>query len=175
MIRLSKYIGLYILENKCELEPLLDKIDKTKEKMPDYDWLKEVISTDIMEIFYRHLNTDIMIIDSLLHHLHLNDATLRERTYILVAYYKNKNIIFFTGLMSPSIDCEILDQVKEILNESNLILDNLGIYMTSDTNNKFNANEAIYISFLSIEDEIDRIKIHKLLEIFPNGYVEEKL
>ena len=175
MIRLSKYIGLYILENKCDLEPLLDKIDKTKQKMPDYDWLKEVISTDITEIFYRHINTDIMVIDSLLHHLHLNDATLREKTYTLVAYYKNININFFTGLMSPGLDCETLDLVKKILNQNNLLLDNLGIYMTSDDSKKLNANEAIYISFLSIEDEIDRINIHRLLEIFPNGYVEEKL
>ena len=33
--------------------------------------------------------------------------------------------------------------------------------------------EAIYISFLKIEDEIDAKNIHKLRKIFPDGYIEE--
>jgi hypothetical protein len=172
-MRLSKYLGLFILENRFELENLLEKIDYTKEKMPDYPWLDEIIASEVIEVFYRHVNTDLMVVDSILHHLHLKDQTLREKTYIFVAYYKNIYINFFTGLMSPYEKNETIQVIEKILAENNITFDEMKIFHTS-TNNKISyINEAIYISFLCIEGEIDRAHINKLFEIFPNGYVEE--
>ena len=172
MMRLSKYIGLYILENKYELEGFLDKINFTKEKMPGYIWLDEIIESDVIEVFYRHISTDIMVLDSILHHLHLKDPTLREKTYTVIAYYKDIRINFFTGLMAPNGKDETIQSIKKILNQHNINFDKMDIFHTSDKNETAYVNEAIYISFLSIEEEIDRIRLNKLFEIFPDGYVE---
>jgi len=174
IMNLSKYIGLFILENRFELENLLEKIDSTKEKMITYPWLDEVITSEIIEVFYKHINTDLMVLDTILHDLHLKDPTLREKTYAFVAYYKNIYINFFTGLMSPYERDETIKFVEKILSEKNIIFDNMKIFHTTDNNKTTYVNEAIYISFLSIEEEIDRVHINKLFEIFPNGYVEEE-
>lgn len=172
-MHLSKYIGLFILENRFELENLLGKIDSTKERMITYPWLDEIIASEVIEVFYKHINTDLMVLDTILHDLHLKDPTLRKKTYTFVAYYKNIYFNFFTGLMSPCEKDETIKFVNKILFENNINFDNMKIFHTSDNNKTTYINEAIYISFLSIEEEIDRVHINKLFELFPNGYVEE--
>lgn len=176
MKRLSKYIGIYILENKFELEELLNKIDLVKAKMPHYIWIDDIDANEIVEAYCRYFNTDIMVVDSILHHLHLNDPTLREHTYIFVAYYKNKYINFFTGLMTPKNNFKTKKAIKTILDTNYINFNNIQIHHTSDNNPNLNSNiisnEAVYISFLSIEDEIDRQRIKQLYTIFPNGYLE---
>ena len=176
MIRLNKYLGLYILENKYELEGLLYKIDFIKDKMIQYPWINDINESEIIEIYYRHINTDIMVIDSIIHHLHLKDPTLRDNTYLFVAYYKNVRINFFTGLMSPTDNSKSIEEVTDILSCNNILFPKMEVCHTSNTSKKnINNpifNEAIYITFLSIDAEIDRNKIKELFTIFPNGYVE---
>lgn len=175
MMRLSKYIAIYILENRDELEGFIENINKTKAKMPDYNWLDELIEMDVIEVFYRHLNTDIMVLDTILHHLHLKDITLRDKTYTVIAYYKDIHISFFTGLMAPKGDNETIKSIKRILNQNNINFDKMDIFQVSHKDDTTYVNEAIYISFLSIEKEIDRIKVKKLNMVFPDGYVENSI
>ena len=100
MTLLSKYLGLYMAENKYELEGILDKIDIIKKNMSEYPWINEINFEDVAKTFYENYNTNIMVVDTMLHHVHLQDNSLREKVYIFVGVYLNKRINFFTGIMT---------------------------------------------------------------------------
>lgn len=90
---LNKYIGIYILEKKDELEKILDEIDYLKQKV-NYTWASDIDKDEIIETFYKYYDMGIVELDTLLHFTHLKDVTLREKTYIFVSYFTNKRIIF---------------------------------------------------------------------------------
>ena len=77
MTLLSKYLGLYMAENKYELEGILDKIDIIKKNMSEYPWINEINFEDVAKTFYENYNTNIMVVDTMLHHVHLQDNSLR--------------------------------------------------------------------------------------------------
>lgn len=177
MTLLSKYLALYMLENKDELEEILDKIDIIKSNMTEYPWVNEINFEDVTETFYENYNTNVMVVDTMLHHIHLKDNSLREKTYIFVGVYLNKRINFFTGIMTEWGSNKDINFVNNLLKNNNIILPKLRICQTHgntlDARSRGCSMEAIYISFLKIEDEIDAKNIHKLRKIFPDGYIEE--
>ena len=177
MTLLSKYLGLYMAENKYELEGILDKIDIIKKNMSEYPWINEINFEDVAKIFYENYNTNIMVVDTMLHHVHLQDNSLREKFYIFVGVYLNKRINFFTGIMTEWGSNNDINFVNTLLKNNNIILPKLRICQTHgntlEARSRGCSMEAIYISFLKIEDEIDNKNIHKLKEIFPDGYIEE--
>ena len=177
MTLLSKYLGLYMAENKYELEGILDKIDIIKKNMSEYPWINEINFEDVAKTFYENYNTNIMVVDTMLHHVHLQDNSLRENVYIFVGVYLNKRINFFTGIMTEWGSNNDINFVNTLLKNNNIILPKLRICQTHgntlEARSRGCSMEAIYISFLKIEDEIDNKNIHKLKEIFPDGYIEE--
>ena len=177
MTLLSKYLGLYMAENKYELEGILDKIDIIKKNMSEYPWINEINFEDVAKTFYENYNTNIMVVDTMLHHVHLQDNSLREKVYIFVGVYLNKRINFFTGIMTEWGSNTYINFVNTLLKNNNIILPKLRICQTHgntlEARSRGCSMEAIYISFLKIEDEIDNKNIHKLKEIFPDGYIEE--
>ena len=170
MTLLSKYLGLYMAENKYELEGILDKIDIIKKNMSEYPWINEINFEDVAKTFYENYNTNIMVVDTMLHHVHLQDNSLREKVYIFVGVY-------FTGIMTEWGSNNDINFVNTLLKNNNIILPKLRICQTHgntlEARSRGCSMEAIYISFLKIEDEIDNKNIHKLKEIFPDGYIEE--
>lgn len=177
MTLLSKYLGLYMAENKYELEGILDKIHIIKKNMSEYPWINEINFEDVAKTFYENYNTNIMVVDTMLHHVHLQDNSLREKVYIFVGVYLNKRINFFTGIMTEWSSNNDINFVNTLLKNNNIILPKLRICQTHgntlEARSRGCSMEAIYISFLKIEDEIDNKNIHKLKEIFPDGYIEE--
>lgn len=177
MTLLSKYLGLYMAENKYELEGILDKIHIIKKNMSEYPWINEINFKDVAKTFYENYNTNIMVVDTMLHHVHLQDNSLREKVYIFVGVYLNKRINFFTGIMTEWGSNNDINFVNTLLKNNNIILPKLRICQTHgntlEARSRGCSMEAIYISFLKIEDEIDNKNIHKLKEIFPDGYIEE--
>ena len=177
MTLLSKYLGLYMAENKYELEGILDKIDIIKKNMSEYPWINEINFEDVAKTFYENYNTNIRVVDTMLHHVHLQDNSLREKVYIFVGVYLNKRINFFTGIMTEWGSNNDINFVNTLLKNNNIILPKLRICQTHgntlEARSRGCSMEAIYISFLKIEDEIDNKNIHKLKEIFPDGYIEE--
>ncbi|MEI3337129.1 MAG: hypothetical protein V8R02_06795 [Clostridium sp.] len=177
MTLLSKYLGLYMAENKYELEGILDKIHIIKKNMSEYPWINEINFEDVAKTFYENYNTNIMVVDTMLHHVHLQDNSLREKVYIFVGVYLNKRINFFTGIMTEWGSNNDINFVNTLLKNNNIILPKLRICQTHgntlEARSRGCSMEAIYISFLKIEDEIDNKNIHKLKEIFPDGYIEE--
>lgn len=173
---INNFIALYLLENKDELEQVLDNIDNIKKSMPSYSWVEEINKHEIYHIFYENYNKSIMVIDTMLHYIHLKDYTLRNKCYIFIAYYLNVTINFFTGILSPPNDSTSYNLVSSLIQNNNLTLEKATINFTNGCSNKSKLNgankEAIYISFLKIDDEIDNKNIKKLLKIFPNGYME---
>ena len=177
MTLLSKYLGLYMAENKYELEGILDKIHIIKKNMSEYPWINEINFEDVAKTFYENYNTNIMVVDTMLHHVHLQDNSLREKVYIFVGVYLNKRVNFFTGIMTEWGSNNDINFVNTLLKNNNIILPKLRICQTHgntlEARSRGCSMEAIYISFLKIEDEIDNKNIHKLKEIFPDGYIEE--
>ena len=177
MTLLSKYLGLYMAENKYELEGILDKIHIIKKNMSEYPWINEINFEDVAKTFYENYNTNIRVVDTMLHHVHLQDNSLREKVYIFVGVYLNKRINFFTGIMTEWGSNNDINFVNTLLKNNNIILPKLRICQTHgntlEARSRGCSMEAIYISFLKIEDEIDNKNIHKLKEIFPDGYIEE--
>ena len=177
MTLLSKYLGLYMAENKYELEGILDKIHIIKKNMSEYPWINEINFEDVAKTFYENYNTNIMVVDTMLHHVHLQDNSLREKVYIFVGVYLNKRINFFTGIMTEWGSNNDINFVNTLLKNNNIILPKLRICQTHgntlEARSRGCSMEAIYISFLFFYDEIDNKNIHKLKEIFPDGYIEE--
>lgn len=175
MTRINKYLALFMLERKDELHNMLYKINDLKRTLVStYPWTEGIIFEEIFEEFYNYYSTDVILVDTMLHYIHIEDPSLRDKVSIFVSFYLNYRINFHTGLMTKS-DSHTQDaQIVTVLSENKIFLDGMKICQTIQGKNKNFTMESIYISFLSIDECIDSKRERMLLEIFPSGYIEEK-
>ena len=173
MNRLNKYLALFMLERKDELEQMLCIINDLKRDLKDdYPWTQSLLLEEIIDEFYSNYSKDINVVDTLLHYIHIEDPSLRDRVLLLVAYYFKKYVKFHTGLMENSNDNGQIETVQKILLQNNIRFDSMSVSKTHEFHLYEGNLESIYISFLKIDEVIDRKKIEHLLTIFPNGWAE---
>lgn len=174
MTRINKYLALFMLERKDKLHNMLYKINDLKRLLVStYPWAEGIVFEEVFEAFYTYYNTDVVLVDTMLHYIHIEDPTLRDKVSIFVGFYLNNRINFHTGLMTKTDIHTQEEQIKTLLSENNIFLDGMKICQTIKENNKNFTMQSIFISFLSIDECIDSKKIRILLKLFPSGYIEE--
>lgn len=173
MSALNKYLALFMLERKETLEEMLNEINSLKFKLKDtHPWVNSLVLDEVIYEFYSNYNTDIHIVDTILHYVHVQDESLRGKVNLLVSYYLKVYTKFHTGFMESSSEGKQINEVRKILSNNNINFEDMSVKKTNEFNSSSENLESIYIKFLNIDRVIDRRNVEKLLKVFPDGWKE---
>lgn len=170
---LNKYLALFMLERKETLEEMLGEINTLKFKLQNtHPWVYDLILDEVIYEFYSNYNTDIHILDTILHYVHVQDESLRGKANLLVSYFLKSYTKFHTGFMESSSENKQINEVWEILSNNNINFEDMSIKKTNEFNSSYGNLESVYIKFLNIDGVIDRKNVEKLLTVFSSGWKE---
>lgn len=178
MSNLNKYLALFMLvNNRGDLEGGMEiELDRCSDNLSDKDKeiIKDVHDSDITDVYWTYEGTGVVELDAIMHKLHLEDTTLRDKVNFIINLVDGEYIKFDTQIREHYLEDIKQKEVLELLKSKNIGWKGLTISITwmHDHINRVDGliYEFVTVQFICTGDNAEDYKrIDLLKELFPKG------